>query len=626
MKRDSVQFKIWTGVFGVAIGLLIVLLFVNIGVVVQRGSDIPWDTQIDHYTVSGYAQEENLYTNTVGDANIQLPPLNQYVDNIAIYFSSPLKQGLNITVYYAEDTHGYGEEFTFSANASKGSQTITFLIGREITTCRIDIGSKTGEEFVLESIVLNDSRLSDVGIFKTVVRFLLVIFFIIILYVLTVVRPKIEKAFLLIMLPLGLFYLVTITPLSVPDEPHHYQSAYQLSNFLLFRGSYNAYGNAADFDYTNFVGHGNVGSGYLRVLEDITQPAVDGELIEIPLPRKLAYFIEYIPQALGISIARVFHQNFIILFLLGRFFNLLFYISCVYLAIKRIPRFKLLLGLISITPMALQQAASYSYDSFINGVAFILIASLLKAIYEKGPLTTKDFNYILIAGLLLAPTKIVYYPILFLFLLIPRERFKGKKDKWIKFGIVLASAFLIICIFQMPSLLSRSIQKLNWEGQQNYSLMYVFENPIETARIFWRTFWTDKKIWLYQGFGISLSGLSLHIPSWIIFSFIFIVCLSALSFEMSSYRLRTEIRASFLFVSFIIMLLIMLSMFTQHTSDTRTIIMGVQGRYFIPIFPLLFISLNNQVLVYRKHIENVLLLIAVFLQSVTVLTIINMTN
>ena len=156
--------------------------------------------------------------------------------------------------------------------------------------------------------------------------------------------------------------------------------------------------------------------------------------------------------------------------------------------------------------------------------------------------------------------------------------------------------------------------------------MYVFENPIETARIFWRTFWTDKKIWLYQGFGISLSGLSLHIPSWIIFSFIFIVCLSALSFEMSSYRLRTEIRASFLFVSFIIMLLIMLSMFTQHTSDTRTIIMGVQGRYFIPIFPLLFISLNNQVLVYRKHIENVLLLIAVFLQSVTVLTIINMTN
>lgn len=73
MKRDSVQFKIWTGVFGVAIGLLIVLLFVNIGVVVQRGSDIPWDTQIDHYTVSGYAQEENLYTNTVGDANIQLP-------------------------------------------------------------------------------------------------------------------------------------------------------------------------------------------------------------------------------------------------------------------------------------------------------------------------------------------------------------------------------------------------------------------------------------------------------------------------------------------------------------------------------------------------------------------------
>lgn len=41
-----------------------------------------------------------------------------------------------------------------------------------------------------------------------------------------------------------------------------------------------------------------------------------------------------------------------------------------------------------------------------------------------------------------------------------------------------------------------------------------------------------------------------------------------------------------------VILLTMASMFLGWTSNTRTIIVGVQGRYFIPVFPLLILPLS----------------------------------
>lgn len=475
----------------------------------------------------------------------------------------------------------------------------------------------------------------SIDIFKDTILFLFFIFTVSILYVLIVLKPCIEKIFIAVALPLGLFYLITITPLSPPDESHHYQSAYQLSNVLLFQWDKMDYGNSADFDYSQLGGHKNVKSGYLRILNDIDSPAIDGEQIEIPKPRTLTYFVEYLPQAFGISIARITNMNFILTFFLGRLCNLLFYTLCVFFALKNTPKFKTMFFLLSITPMSLHQAASYSYDGFINGISFLLIALLLKGIYEEGMLSRRDYVFILILGSLLTPAKIVYWPILLLFGLIPVNRFKDKKDKLMKFGIILIVSLFVLFIFQFMPVFQENppisgtetsnVSQLNWEGQYNYTFEYILKNPIKTAEIFLRTFWCRGEEFFIGAFGALLSGLSLPIANWIIYSFIFLVFLSSLNHEDSTYKLSGYTRGAFLLISVMVSVLILLSMFLFHTSNTNIVILGVQGRYFIPILPLIFMSLNNQTIILRKDIEKLLIFAGVLLHGPILNTVFNYT-
>jgi len=620
MKNRS---KIWLGILAVILGVSTVMFALDCK---DMAGNVPVDISVSEIQLNGYVNDSGLYTNVVGDANIQLPEIDQYVAGIAVNLSSLSEENMNITVYYANEFHGYSEEYTASANVNRNNGSVYLFINEPITTCRIDIGTVEGEQFSIDSIVLNDNSFTSIKLFRATIPFLLFVFAAVTLYILLAVRPRIEKMFVAIALPLGCFYLITITPLSVPDEPHHYHSAYQLSNALLFQWDQMDYGSAADFDYSGFVGHKNVATGYIRILSEINEPETDSGLIEVPWPSSLSYFVEYLPQAIGISIARIMHANFIITFLLGRLCNLYFYTFCAFSAIKAAPKFKLLFFLLGIMPMALHQAASYSYDGFINGMAMLLTALLLKGIYEEGMLSHKDYFLILVIGTLLSPAKLVYWPILWLFGLIPHNRFRGIKDKCVRFGIVLLVSFCVLCIFQMSALISaQTASPLNWEGQTNYSVKFILENPVQTAKVFWTTFRLSFKTWFLCAIGAVMSGLTLGIPHWIIWSFALLLFLAVLNHEDSKYELSPYIRGAFLSVVLVIIFLIMLSMFIGWTSNTRSTIQGIQGRYFIPIFPLLFTSLNNQTLILRKRIDNVLVFSGVLLQCATIMEIVKYT-
>ena len=62
-------------------------------------------------------------------------------------------------------------------------------------------------------------------------------------------------------------------------------------------------------------------------------------------------------------------------------------------------------------------------------------------------------------------------------------------------------------------------------------------------------------------------------------------------------------RCVYLITCFISVSLVMLSMMLAWTSNTHDVILGIQGRYFIPVIPLFFMSLNNRLITIRKPIE-----------------------
>lgn len=62
----------------------------------------------------------------------------------------------------------------------------------------------------------------------------------------------------------GLFFLFTITPISVPDEQTHFNAIVELTNRL-----FGSPCDASIADFTGFAGHSNVCTGYLRIINEL---------------------------------------------------------------------------------------------------------------------------------------------------------------------------------------------------------------------------------------------------------------------------------------------------------------------------------------------------------------------
>jgi len=620
------------------IALLLVFIFISFrfGFTVykleqERPDWVHKDIDINECTSFGYLNNRNRYINMVGDANIQLPILNMYIKDVSLTFSE-VKQPINITLYYAENDHGYSEDYKVSVDLNADSTLAYLVLEKEITTCRIDIGTKAGEEFILSSLSLNDvdraNRSINLELYKKFVMYLFSAVCMLALFLELIYKHKMnkEKLFAVLAVGLGVCYLLVMTPLSIPDEPFHYQSSYKLSNYLLFRWDTADYIEEANYNYDQFAAHFNVSTGYLRIMDEFGgKGAASGEKVQFwGTP---TYFVEYLPQALGISLGRILNFNFVTMFLLGRFFNLIFYAGCLYFAVKRVPKFKTLFGLIGIMPMTLHQAASYSYDGFINGMAFVLIASIMNALYGEGLLSKKDYNCILWVGVLLAPAKVVYCTILILALFIPKERFDGKRQMVKRTSLLFFAAGVFVMLFQLKNVsrLAHTPDALNYAGVPLYSVEFILRHPIQTIKIFADTFQQSANLWLYCAVGYILSGYSFLVSGPIIQYYILIILLAVLGHTDSDEFLPFYHRAGFLSVTLVVVLMVMLSMFLGWTANGAAMIDGIQGRYFIPVIPLLALSFNNKTFTLSRRIDWALIVAAVWLNRDVLLKVLNHT-
>jgi len=395
-----------------------------------------------------------------------------------------------------------------------------------------------------------------------------------------------------LVLGFGIVYMMVITPFSVPDEDYHYNSSYQLSNYLLFRSENNyEAGEEADFPYSSFERHYNTEKGFLNGICSFFEEAdTSGETIIIPNPRKVGYFLKYLLPAFGIALGRLLNLNFIRLFLLGRFMNLLLYAFCVYFAVRRIPRFKMVIAVVALFPMAMQQAASFSYDAFTNGLAFLMIASLFRAIWDEGKLTLRDILWFLIPGMVMAPAKMIYVIFFLLVFFIPKERFRRPERKFAACVLMLAACAGWILLFCIPTILrylTPSEGEAGASGSGMYTVGFILEHPKSTVRVFVKSI-IEKRDWYFRSMIASLSGTTLTVSIKLVWGFFTAAVLAAVTEK--DVRFPALLRLTCLILSLAIFGLALLAMFLSSTPYSAPVIVGYQGRYMIPAEPLLYMA------------------------------------
>ena len=380
-------------------------------------------------------------------------------------------------------------------------------------------------------------------------------------------------------LSLGLVWGAVMTPLAVPDEEYHYRVSFCLSNRLLCRTGAPTVGEARYFDFHDLRPHGNVPEGYARVFRELGPAGEDTRSVTVleTLPR--VYLPMYLPQTLGLALGRALRLGFGGTFALGRLGNLLFYALCLALAAALSPGHSLALAAAGLLPMALHQAASFSYDAFLNGLALVYFAALLRLSDGAGPIRARDWRVLAVSAALLAPAKGAGVPLLMLVWLLPPERFASPADRRRRLWGLLGLSALTMAVFFLPTIARQWGDALNWEGGRNYTPAFVLAHPGSAARLYIRTLGREGARWMLCMAGYSLAGLTLTLPRWIP---ALGLALLPLAGTPESARVDKKARLAYALAFLATVLLCMTVMLFTWTSDTRQIIQGVQGRYFLP--------------------------------------------
>ena len=417
-------------------------------------------------------------------------------------------------------------------------------------------------------------------------------------------KVNVPLLFSLIVLLLGMVYMFIIPPFSVPDEPTHYRTSYTLSNAILSREDEGA------VPPDGFTGL-NTSVAYQKVLDGLRSE--DGPAYINAGGNNIGFLtVQYIPQALGLSLARVLSLNPMLTFLTGRLANLLFYALCVFLAIKLTPRFALPMGLVSILPISLQQAASFSYDGYLNGLFLIALAISFKAIYEDGPIKGSSIFAVVAVAALLAPAKAVYSIVLLFLFLIPSSRFRSRRVKVILCVLICLAAFAGACWTYRGYIIS-IVSGSHEAAGRYYPISSFWENPAGTALVFANTVKEYGILWLIDAFGSALSTLTLVIPHALAFGIILVVFASALRTPDDS-PVGAANRVAFFAVIAAVLFATMVIMFLEWTPNGYPTIEGIQGRYFTPLIPLGCAAINNRKLCIRNDIDRYLITAMLLMQ------------
>ncbi|WP_343010318.1 DUF2142 domain-containing protein [Holdemanella biformis] len=394
---------------------------------------------------------------------------------------------------------------------------------------------------------------------------------------------------------LGTILNVFVPVGNVPDEANaHMINAYHMSNQILrIEDDVNNIKmrkcDLSAFGYTYVKDQ--VMDSYLKKMFD--NKDLDTELVNskhqiVPVKR---YSFTYCLSALGISIGRLLGLNGILCILLGRILNFILFVLCIAYCLRNTPIFKSIFIFIGLLPITLQQAFSLSYDSIVLSLSLLIVSLTIQLFHDK-KLNAKKWVLLIGSCTLLIPCKsfayapLVLAPISFVLTKIDFSKFKNKKGRL--FLGILVLAILLIYLLGVAFVGARI---------QSGTILYLIFNPDVLYRVLRNTLYNRGTFILISALGGSLELCTISIFNPITIAYIVVMRFLIVKMNPKKIGMDKKVQLLFMLIIFISFLGSMLAMYGWSYSmgffDGKTI-EGFQGRYLLPVLPLLFLCSNGQ--------------------------------
>jgi uncharacterized membrane protein len=412
---------------------------------------------------------------------------------------------------------------------------------------------------------------------------------------------SVEICLILLLLTFGLPMILLIPPGAGYDEEDHLVRVWELSAFSFIPGQLSAeelkYPTMfRDLAYRQQTVSGIVDGGFWQTYAEI--PLYERGYVHREINTKSVYSPALLfPQAISMRyLGRQADLPALTVFYLCRLAGLLSYVILVWLAIRLIPFGKWILLVLTASPMALFQATTISTDAISNGIGFLFIAGCLRAAQLK-EIDWKECGNLILLIFLLFLAKLNLIPLILLpFLLIPASKFTRKGI----YAFLLATTVIlfVVEVAGWNILTSRHLDPLLAnEANLTAQLLYIAGHPFIFLQTILKDLVTNGLVY-FRGW-INGYGYFYWTPPQIVSLFFLLSLGSALLSSSAPEQVSRKSHIVFIFLFIAGYLATILSLYVSFTPVGLDEILGVQGRYFIPLALLLFLSISS-LLVTRK--------------------------
>lgn len=381
------------------------------------------------------------------------------------------------------------------------------------------------------------------------------------------------------------------------DEQVHFKIAYNLSydDSIQKTGVYDRMIARIPEQYYNTNEEKKMATQYLDKINKEIEEAPKEVVFSL---NKVGYLI----QSAALFLGRKLHLPFHMMFMFGKFSNLLTYVILMFFTIRIIPYKKWETAALALIPTQIFIASSYTYDVLVNGLIFLGFAMWIKVLVEdRGKKTIFYIIGSILAFGIGSFSKAVYIPLVLLCLFVPKEKFPSMKVYRAFWGAIIAVFAAAMCGFVIPILISTLNNAVGQftdsriaGSDQVLQMQVIFQHlPQYLKMLFGNLLCTTGEL-LTGHTALANFGRLGELDSRFYFitaAWFFMIMLGHRSGE--AIILQKKLKMVLAIVSVVILILVATSMYLAATSVGAESISGIQGRYFYPLLlPLLYLLSN----------------------------------
>lgn len=392
-----------------------------------------------------------------------------------------------------------------------------------------------------------------------------------------------ERFFLVSVIPLSVAYLILMLPGSVPDTKIHFLASYRLSN--MFLGEEPWVGRIEDINFYDEIA--NCENPDMRditaVLSNLHLKAENTELASWPEPMEHMEFYSvfcYLPQVLGMTLGRLLGLGSVPMIYLGRLFMLLSYILACFHAIKRTPVGKFLFAAIPLLPMSLMLSSAISYDPLVLVSTLNFLACSLWLCQEPDSRTAlaECMAWAFLVGAVKGGGYLILLPVVLMF-------WNGNKRRSvINIGAVVGSSLVSVILFDV--ILPAGSRLFQFGGETDkLSASFAFKEPLHYVSMLVETYIRQLDGLMINMGGTHLALLEVTVPCVIIVGLMLIMGIYSI-YEKDNMQLRNRDKQIFSLIVFLELFLTPVMLLSWTTVGSE-VIDGLQGRYYLPVLPLI---------------------------------------